>query len=436
MTKLQVKTFGCRLNAFESEVIRVLAAKQNVQENVIVFNTCSVTQEAIRQSKQQIRRIYRESPDYIIIVTGCAAQLLPDSFSNMKEVFAVIGNIEKLSPVQWDILQTKINNRKNSDNTESDSNSTYVQVSNITSEQTNYLNKLPTVHGTSSQTRVYVQIQSGCNHSCTFCIIPFTRGASKSRSSEQIIEQVAHFTKLKYKEIVLTGVDITSWGHDLPGQPTLGSLIQDILKAIPDLNRLRLSSVDCADLYSVGVAHLIKQEERLMPHLHLSLQSGDNMILKRMKRRHSREMIIDCCNDIRKSRPNVTFGADIIAGFPTETDDMFFNSLQLISEIQLAFLHVFPFSPHEKTPASRMPQVPTDVARHRAQQLRKAGENEKKKWLASLDNTTQEILIEKSGIGRTPCFAEVKFNTTQPIGEVVKAVVHTTGELHLCGEVI
>ncbi len=350
---IQFKTFGCRLNSFETEVMGKIA-KLSDSEDVTVINTCAVTNEAVRKAKKTIRKMKRTTPRNKIYVTGCAAQVEPKTFSSMPEVHRVFGNVEKLKKEFWS-AQSQDNKK--------------IEISDIMKEEKVASHS---VDGLGTRARAYVQIQNGCDHRCTFCIIPFGRGNSRSIPSETIVQQVRRLINKGFKEVVLTGVDITSWGLDLDGSPKLSFLINEILKSNKDLARLRLSSIDQIELDSEFIP-LFTNEERLMPHLHLSIQSGDNMILKRMKRRHTRENIIEFCEKIRKKRNDVRFGADIIAGFPTETDKMFENSLKLVDECELTWLHVFPFSPKTGTPAARMPQVDTKLINERASALREKG---------------------------------------------------------------
>ena len=333
MSKPDVVTFGCRLNSFESEIIRENADRAGLGDAVI-FNTCAVTAEATRQARQAIRRIARERPDAKLIVTGCAAQVEPGRVQKMTEVSAVIGNHEKMKPAPWRDLFAPEGAR--------------VLVNDIMSveETAGHM-----IEGLEGHTRAFIQVQNGCDHRCTFCIIPYGRGNSRSVPMGEVVDQVKLLVMNGYREVVLTGVDITSYGPDLPGGPSLGMLVERILKNVPDLERLRLSSIDSVEIDTL-LEDLLMHEPRMMPHMHLSLQAGDNMILKRMKRRHSREDAIEFCTRMRAARPDMTFGADIIAGFPTETEEMFENSLKLVDDCRLSFLHVFPYSPREGTPAA------------------------------------------------------------------------------------
>ena len=401
---IQFKTFGCRLNSFETEVMGKIA-KLSDSEDVTVINTCAVTNEAVRKAKKTIRKMKRITPESKIYVTGCAAQVEPKTFSSMPEVHRVFGNVEKLKKEFWS-SQSQDNEK----------------ISDIMKEEKVVSHS---VDGLGTRARAYVQIQNGCDHRCTFCIIPFGRGNSRSIPSETIVQQVSRLINKGFKEVVLTGVDITSWGLDLDGSPKLSFLINEILKSNKDLARLRLSSIDQIELDSEFIP-LFTNEERLMPHLHLSIQSGDNMILKRMKRRHTRENIIEFCEKIRKKRNDVRFGADIIAGFPTETDKMFENSLKLVDECKLTWLHVFPFSPKTGTPAARMPQVDTKLINERASALREKGNIREAIHNKSLIGKDKNLLMESSNIGRTECFTRVYTKAEVPSGTLVNANITDT----------
>jgi threonylcarbamoyladenosine tRNA methylthiotransferase MtaB len=403
MSETEFITFGCRLNTYESEVMRDHTAKAGVT-NAIVFNTCAVTAEATRQARQAIRKAHKEKPDAQIIVTGCAAQTTPEMFAEMPEVSMVLGNEEKLRPQSW---KPGANDR--------------VRVNEIMSPRKNHLHM---IDGLTERTRAFVQVQNGCDHRCTFCIIPFGRGNSRSVEIPAAVEQVRRLVANGYAEVVLSGVDITSWGADLAGAPKLGALVSRILSQAPDLKRLRLSSIDSIET-DPELMNVMAGEQRLMPHVHLSLQSGDNMILKRMKRRHAREDSIAFCRELRSRRPDMVFGADIIAGFPTETDEMFENSLRIIDECELTYLHVFPFSPRPETPAARMPQVDKAVIKERAQRLRAKGEAGLAAFLRSSVGATQRVLIETENSGRNEQFAQVRFTQSLSPGAVVTA--HITG---------
>jgi threonylcarbamoyladenosine tRNA methylthiotransferase MtaB len=398
-------TLGCRLNAYETEAMKELAAAAGLGQAVVV-NTCAVTAEAVRKAKQEIRKLARENPGAAVIVTGCAAQTEPETFAAMPEVTRVIGNTEKMQAATWaamaapDLIGT----------------TERVQVDDIMSvrETAGHL-----IDGFGRH-RAYVQVQNGCDHRCTFCIIPFGRGNSRSVPAGVVVDQIKRLVDRGFAEVVLTGVDLTSWGADLPAQPRLGDLVMRILRLIPDLARLRISSIDSieADDALMGA---IATEPRLMPHLHLSLQAGDDMILKRMKRRHLRDDAIKFCEDARALRPDIVFGADIIAGFPTETDAMFENSLRLIDDCGLTFLHVFPYSARKGTPAAKMPPVRGPVIKARAAQLRAAGNTSLQRHLAAQIGQTHSVLMESPRMGRTGQFTEVDFAADQPDGQIVTA---------------
>ncbi len=398
-------THGCRLNAYETEAMKALAAAHGVGDAVIV-NTCAVTAEAVRKARQDIRRLRRENPKARLIVTGCAAQTDPASFAAMAEVDHVIGNAEKMAPATWAGLAPGLIGATEP-----------VQVDDIMSvtETAGHL-----IDGFGTRSRAYVQIQNGCDHRCTFCIIPFGRGNSRSVPAGVVVEQIRRLVDRGYNEVVLTGVDLTSWGGDLPGAPRLGDLVMRILRLVPDLPRLRISSIDSIEADD-NLMLAIAGESRLMPHLHLSLQHGDDLILKRMKRRHLRDDAIGFCEDARRLRPDITFGADIIAGFPTETEAMFRNSMKLVDECGLTWLHVFPYSPRPGTPAARMPQVDGRRIKDRASRLRAAGERAVARHLAAQVGRSCTVLMESPHMGRTEQFAEVAFADPQPEGRIVAA---------------
>jgi threonylcarbamoyladenosine tRNA methylthiotransferase MtaB len=419
MAKPELITFGCRLNSFESEIMRAHALDAGLEDTVIV-NTCAVTSEAARQARQSIRRLRRERPNAKVIVTGCAAQVDPAAFSAMPEVDLVLGNEEKLLPASYSSASFGIEAEER------------VKVSDIMEVRETAPHM---IDGFAERTRAFVQIQNGCDHRCTFCIIPFGRGNSRSVPAGAVIEQVERLVDNGYGEIVLTGVDITSYGPDLPGHLTLGGLVRRILKAVPSLQRLRLSSIDSIEADPDLMAALA-EEERLMPHLHLSLQAGDNMVLKRMKRRHLREDSIRFCKEARDLRPDIVFGADLIAGFPTETDEMFENSLRLIEECGLTWLHVFPFSPRPGTPAERMPQVPGAAIKSRARRLREAGENRLANWLASQVDRTEKVLMETESSGRTAHYARVNLDVPGEPGTLVAAHIHAHNGTSLLGRAV
>ena len=392
----EILTFGCRLNAYESEIMRGLARA----DDTVIVNTCAVTKEAERQARQAIRRVARARPGARIVVTGCAAQIDPGRFAAMPEVDRVLGNAEKLDPASW-----------------AGEPAEPILVGDIMTvrETAGHL-----LDGFGERARAFVQVQTGCDHRCTFCIIPFGRGPSRSVAMGRIAEQVRRLVEAGYNEIVLTGVDLTAYGADLPGRPRLGQLVRRLLAAVPELARLRLSSLDAVEIDDELMA-LIGTEARLMPHLHLSLQAGDDIILKRMKRRHGRADAVRLCAEIRARRPDMVFGADLIAGFPTETEAMAENSLRLIDDCGLTHLHVFPFSARPGTPAARMPQVPGDVRKARAARLRAGGDAALARHLDTQIGRTASILVEEPDFGRSEHFAPVRLTRPATPG-VVHAV--------------
>ncbi len=404
MPDLDIITFGCRLNAYESEVMRAQADAAGLSEAVIV-NTCAVTAEAVRQARQAIRKARRARPEAKIIVTGCAAQIDPSRFAAMEEVDHVIGNQEK--------LEAKTYARFGFDGGER------VVVNDIMSvrETASHL-----IDGFGTRARAYVQIQNGCDHRCTFCVIPFGRGPSRSVPAGEVVAQVRRLAEKGYAEIVLTGVDITAYGKDLPGEMTLGKLVRSVLKLVPELPRLRLSSIDSVEADAALLA-AIAEEERLMPHLHLSLQSGDDLTLKRMKRRHARADSVRFCEEVRRVRPDMVFGADLIAGFPTETQSMFANSLNLVDDCGLTFLHVFPYSAREGTPAARMPQLHGAVIASRASTLREKGVAALERHFQGAMGRRITVLMENEGSGRAADFTPVRLETGAAAGTLVDAVV-------------
>jgi threonylcarbamoyladenosine tRNA methylthiotransferase MtaB len=404
MSEIEIITFGCRLNAYEFEVMRRHAEEAGLQDAVIV-NTCAVTSESVRQARQAIRKARRVRPDAKIVVTGCAAQVDPAAFAAMAEVDHIVGNQEKTEGSTFRALGLDGSER--------------VKVNDIMSvrETAGHL-----VEGFGGQARAYVQIQNGCDHRCTFCIIPFGRGPSRSVPAGEVVAQVRTLVENGYAEIVLTGVDITAYGGDLPGGLTLGRLVSKVLKLVPDLKRLRLSSIDSIEADAALMA-AIADEERLMPHLHLSLQAGDDLTLKRMKRRHSRAHAVDFCAEVWRLRPDVVFGADLIAGFPTETEAMFGNSLSLVDDCGLTFLHVFPFSARPGTPAARMRQINGAVIAERAGRLREKGVAALLRHLGGAAGSRIEVLLEGEGKGRAPDFTPVRIEATGGAGRLVPAVV-------------
>ncbi|CAO3423174.1 tRNA (N(6)-L-threonylcarbamoyladenosine(37)-C(2))-methylthiotransferase MtaB [Azospirillum doebereinerae] len=397
----EIVTFGCRLNTYESEVMRGHARNAGL-DDVVIVNTCAVTSEAERQARQTIRKLRRERPGARIVVTGCAAQIDPQRFAAMPEVDQVIGNQEKLQPESWGLAPAE-----------------KVLVNDIMSvkETAGHL-----IGGFEDRARAFVQVQQGCDHRCTFCIIPFGRGPSRSVPMGGVVEQVQALVKAGYNEVVLSGVDITSYGPDLPGAPSLGQMVRRLLACVPELPRLRLSSLDCIEM-DEDLWRLIETEPRLMPHLHLSLQAGDDMILKRMKRRHGRADAVAFCRRVRDLRPDVVFGADFIAGFPTETEEMFENTMRLVEECGLTWLHVFPYSPRPGTPAARMPQVDGAIRKERAARLRAVGAEAEARTLASLVGRTATVLVEKDDLGRTEHFAEIRLGAVHPPGSLVRAMI-------------
>ena len=399
MKNQNIITFGCRLDSFDSQIIREKANSEKLN-NIFFINTCAVTKEAENQAKKKIRKIKRENPEAKIIVTGCSAQINPTDYKKMKEVDLILGNEEKFKFKKYLNL---LNN-----------NSPAIVVNNIMSvkETANHF-----IKGFDKKARAFVQIQTGCDHRCTFCIIPFGRGNSRSVPIAKIYNQIKILLKNGFKEIVLTGVDLTSYGNDLYGEPKLGKLIKEIFKKIKNLERLRLSSLDAIEI-DKDLIDIISHEERLMPHLHLSIQSGDNIILKRMKRRHSREDVINLCNNLKQFRNNIVFGADIIAGFPTETNEMFLNSKKILSECDLTYLHIFPYSNRPNTPASKMPQISNEIIKERAKLLRTEGDKILQKFLKKQVNKKHKILFESETEGHSENFVPIKTLTKNKTGEI------------------
>ncbi|WP_085307607.1 tRNA (N(6)-L-threonylcarbamoyladenosine(37)-C(2))-methylthiotransferase MtaB [Planktotalea arctica] len=411
MSAPKFATLGCRLNAYETEAMKELSGAAGLQ-NAVIINTCAVTAEAVRKARQEIRKLRRENPDARLIVTGCAAQTEPETFTAMAEVDAVIGNTEKMQADTWKGLAADFIGETEA-----------VQVDDIMSvtETAGHL-----IDGFGTRSRAYVQVQNGCDHRCTFCIIPYGRGNSRSVPAGVVVEQIKRLVAKGYNEVVLTGVDLTSWGADLPAEPKLGDLVMRILKLVPDLPRLRISSIDSIEV-DENLMQAIATEPRLMPHLHLSLQAGDDMILKRMKRRHLRDDAIAFCEEAKRLRPDMTYGADIIAGFPTETDAMFENSLKLVEDCDLTWLHVFPYSARIGTPAAKMPAVNGKIIKTRAAALRAAGDAKVSAHLKAQRGKTHHILMENAHMGRTEQFTEVSFETEQREGLIVSARI--TGAL-------
>jgi threonylcarbamoyladenosine tRNA methylthiotransferase MtaB len=410
MSGLDIVTFGCRLNLYESEIIRAQATAAGLSDAIVV-NTCAVTAEAERQARQTIRRLRRERPTSRIIVTGCAAQIAPERFAAMPEIDQVIGNLEKLSAASYGATRR-------------------VAVADIMTvrETASHL-----VEGFDGHSRAFLQVQQGCDHRCTFCVIPYGRGNSRSLPLGQVVEQARAIVGKGYREIVLSGVDITAFGADLPGKPSLGQLVRRLLALVPDLPRLRLSSLDPVEI-DEDLWRLIGEEKRLMPHLHLSLQSGDDLVLKRMKRRHGRDDALAACRRARTLRPGIALGADLIAGFPTESEAMFANTLSLIAEADLTHLHVFPYSARQGTPAARMPQPPGPVIRARAAALREAGTVRQRTWLAGQVGSTVSVLVERDGSGRSEHYARVELVPKGNPGTLVAARIIGAEDDALIGE--
>jgi threonylcarbamoyladenosine tRNA methylthiotransferase MtaB len=403
---VEIVTFGCRLNAFESEVIAHEAGSAGLRETIVV-NTCAVTNEAVAQARQSIRRLKRERPQRRIVVTGCAAQSQPEMFATMAEVDRVLGNDDKMRAQAWRATRAALDGATNFDVRPSEK----IAVTDImaVTEMAPHLlegfqNGLP---------RVFVQVQNGCDHRCTFCIIPYGRGNSRSVPMGAVVSQIRALVERGHAEIVLTGVDLTSYGADLPGGPKLGQLTKQILRHVPELKRLRLSSIDQVEA-DRDLLDVIGGEARLMPHLHLSLQSGDDLVLKRMKRRHCRRQAVEFCAQVRRLRPDIALGADMITGFPTETEEMFARSVDLVGECELTFLHVFPYSPRPGTPAARMPQVRGDAIRDRAKRLRATGAAALQNRMISEIGATREVLIESATQGRTEHFIPVAISGETP----------------------
>ena len=410
---IEVVTFGCRLNAYESEAIKARAGEAQLRDALIV-NTCAVTAEAVRQSRQAIRKLKRENPARRIIVTGCAAQTEPGAFAAMPEVDAVFGNQEKLTAGAYADFGIGAGER--------------VRVNDIMSVRETAPQMVDHFDG---KTRAFLQVQNGCDHRCTFCIIPFGRGNSRSVALGAVVAEARRLVEKGFPEIVLTGVDLTSYGADLPGTPSLGALVEKILKHVPELKRLRLSSLDAIEADPV-LMRAIAEEERLMPHFHLSAQSGDDLVLKRMKRRHARADVIAFCDTVRRLRPEAAFAADLIAGFPTESEAMFENSLKLVDDAGLSRLHVFPYSPRTGTPAAKMPQVPRAMVKDRAARLRQKGEAAQQARLDGMKGSRHMVLAERGGIGRTPCFTPVEignvaYGTFLAVAITGRRATHLTG---------
>ena len=418
----RVITLGCRLNAYESDVI-TQNARDVDDTGAVVINTCAVTNDAVAESRRQVRKAKRDNPQARIIVTGCAAQIDPNMFADMSEVDQVLGNHEKMNPMSFG----------------PDAPTERIRVNDIMSVR----DTAPQFMGSEnslnlksqSRSRAFLQVQNGCDHRCTFCIIPYGRGNARSVPAGEVVGSVKSLVGQGYNEVVLTGVDLSSWGTDLPGTPPLGDLIRRILKLVPDLPRLRLSSIDPAEVDDV-LFELLVSDSRMSPYLHLSLQAGDDMILKRMKRRHNRTEAIDLCQRLKLARPEFTFGADIIAGFPTETDTMFENSHSIISEIGIQWLHVFPFSPREGTPAAKIPPVNGTIVKARAKTLRQAGAVQKAAHLQTRIGDEDIALFEETGLGRLPDFSMVKVDNPAAAGSLAHIRITDASPEHLIGQVI
>ena len=397
-----VSTHGCRLNAAESQAIVEMAGAAGLEAAVVV-NTCAVTAEAVRKARRDVRRLARENPGARVIVTGCAAQIEPETFAAMPEVALVLGNDAKARPETWAGLAAGFGTER-------------VRVDDIMSvrETAGHL-----LAGFGTRSRAHVQIQNGCDHRCTFCVIPYGRGNSRSVPAGAVVEQIRALVERGFREVVLTGVDLTSWGADLPGAPRLGDLVRRVLRLVPELPRLRLSSIDSVEA-DPALMTALAEEPRLMPHLHLSLQAGCDLTLKRMLRRHLRDDAIRFCEDVRRVRPEVVFGADLIAGFPTETEGMFRDTERLVEECGLTWLHVFPYSPRPGTPAARMPQVAGGAIRERAARLRTLGTERAAAYAASQVGREHAVLTESRRMGRTEGFAEVRLAADRPVGEIVR----------------
>jgi threonylcarbamoyladenosine tRNA methylthiotransferase MtaB len=418
MSGPEIITFGCRLNSFESEIIRDHAKAAGL-DDLVVVHTCAVTAEAERQARQAIRRVRRGRPDARIVVTGCSAQIRPEAYAAMREVDHVVGNRDKLDAQLWRGLTAHPR----------------VVVRDIMSVRATAGHL---VDGFDGRTRAFVQVQNGCDHRCTFCIIPYGRGPSRSLPAGEVVEQTRRLVAAGYREVVLTGVDLTSYGKDLPGAPSIGQLVRRLLHLVPELPRLRLSSVDPAEV-DRDLEGLVAREPRLMPHLHLSAQAGDDLILKRMKRRHGRADVVRLCERLRAVRPDIAFGADLIAGFPTETDAMFQRTLELVDEAGLTHLHVFPFSARRGTPAARMPQVPKALRHERAARLRAAGQHAMARFLESQIGRSAQVLVERGGRGRSETFAPFRIETdgVAPLpGEIVTARAERVEDRVLIGRLV
>jgi len=417
----EIITLGCRLNAYESDVMRGHARDAGLTDTVII-NTCAVTNEAVKGSRYAIRKAKKDKPDAQIVVTGCAAQIDPQAFADMPEVDRVIGNAEKMIAANFD--------------PENLFGGAAIKVNDIMSVKENAPQLISggnrILEKSQSRTRAFLQVQNGCDHRCTFCIIPYGRGQARSTPAGEVVSHVKSLVRQDYKEVVLTGVDLSSWGSDLPGAPPLGDLVRRVLKLVPDLPRLRLSSIDPAEI-DPALFEALTTEPRMTPYLHLSLQAGDNMILKRMKRRHSREDAIALCESLKTKRPDITFGADIIAGFPTETEQMFENSRNIISKINIPWLHVFPYSAREGTPAAKIPPIDGATIKARAKILRHEGARVKAAHLQTRIGNNDIALFEDTGLGRLPDFTLVKVDNPPEAGSLAKIKITSSDEDHAVG---
>lgn len=418
---VDVITLGCRLNASESDAMAALARDDGLR-NAVIINTCAVTNDAVAESRRRVRKAKRDRPGATIIVTGCAAQIDPKAFAAMPEVDQVLGNHDKMLPGAF--LDHHFGE-----------GSERIRVNDIMAVRDSapqFMGSENSAEKAQSRTRAFLQVQNGCDHRCTFCIIPYGRGNARSVPAGEVVNHVRSLVRQGYREVVLTGVDLSSWGGDLPGSPPLGDLVRRVLKLVPELDRLRLSSIDPAEVDPV-LFELIVSEPRMTPYLHLSLQAGDDMILKRMKRRHTRQQVVELCASLRARRPDITFGADIIAGFPTETDAMFDNSLSIVSEIGIPWLHVFPYSARAGTPAAKIPPVDGNIVKARSKQLRDAGANAKAAHLQSKVGETDVALFEETGQGRLSDFSLIRVDNPPPAGSLVEITVIGATDDYLTG---
>jgi len=417
----EIITLGCRLNAYESDVMRGHASDASLT-NTVIINTCAVTNEAVKGSRYAIRKAKKDNPQANIVVTGCAAQIDPKAFADMPEVDRVIGNAEKMIAANFE-PETLLGGEP-------------IKVNDIMSVKENAPQLISggnrILEKSQSRTRAFLQVQNGCDHRCTFCIIPYGRGVARSTPAGEVVAHVKDLASQGYKEVVLTGVDLSSWGGDLPGQPPLGDLVRRVLKLVPELPRLRLSSIDPAEI-DPALFDALTTNSRMTPYLHLSLQSGDNLILKRMKRRHSREDAIKLCDKLRAARPDFTFGADMIAGFPTETDEMFENSRNIIAKLNIPWLHVFPYSAREGTPAAKIPPIDGAIIKSRAKTLRQEGARIKAAHLKARIGETDTALFEETGLGRLPDFTLVKLDNPPEAGSLAKIKITSSDEDHALG---